>query len=141
MELCSIWTGVSVSFNIAAWHCVVFGHVPYLLLQRCGHNEHDRLVPFSTVFCNNHILLRRHSTEEERDELNFVLFSITGWQCVALILDISPTCYYNVANTTDTAISHRPPPSFVTTILSPVTTELKKKKECSYCYVLQRATV
>lgn len=69
-------------FSIATWHCAVFGHVPYLLLQSCGHNGHDYLVPTSTVFCNNHIFPSHHSDEEERDELNFILFSITGWQCV-----------------------------------------------------------
>ena len=44
---------IFILFSITAWHRVVFGHVPYLLQQRCRHNGYGRLVPSSTVFCNS----------------------------------------------------------------------------------------
>ena len=72
-----------VRYCSVALCCVAAGHVPYLLQGR-GHNGHGRLVPSSPVFCNTHILLSHHSVEEERGELNFILFSITGWHCEAL---------------------------------------------------------
>ena len=41
---------------MAALCSINFGHVPYLLLQRSGHNGHGRLASSSAFFCNSHTL-------------------------------------------------------------------------------------